>query len=123
MKMILNLAIAATLATSLSGCIVVGGDRDWDSNSWESKQEENRDFIANLALGTSRSAILSELGAANFSEAFSQHEDEYRVLFYRTQRVHSDSETTKDETTPLIFKNDQLVGWGMDTLNTIRGNN
>jgi len=34
-------------------------------------------------------------------------DDEYRVLYYRTQRLHADGDTTKDETTPLIFKNEK----------------
>jgi hypothetical protein len=44
----------------------------------------------------------------------------YQVLYYRTHRTHSDGETTKDETTPLVFKDSALIGWGMDALARVR---
>jgi hypothetical protein len=34
------------------------------------------------------------------------------VLFYRTHRRDGDGVTTKDECTPLVFKNGLLIGWG-----------
>ena len=43
-----------------------------------------------------------------------------RVLFYRTNHKHSDGETTRDETTPLVFRNDQLVGWGTRVYESLR---
>lgn len=44
----------------------------------------------------------------------------HRVLFFRTQHRHSDGETSRDETTPLVFRNDTLIGWGDDVLASIR---
>lgn len=116
---IMNLAIAGILAISLSGCIVLGGDHDWDDNDWESQQQENRQLISDLSLDTERKGILLKLGAPNFSEAFSKGDVEYRVLYYRTQHRQSDGETTKDETTPLVFKDDRLIGWGQSALEMI----
>ncbi len=117
MKHFIHLTAAALLITSLSGCIVVGGGHsDWSDNDWESEQRDNREIINQLSLKSTRSSVLNLLGAPNFSEAFALNDDEYRVLYYRTQHRHSDGETTKDETTPLIFKNDQLIGWGEDVL-------
>ena len=37
---------------------------------------------------------------------------EIEVLFFRTRHRHSDGETTPDETTPLVFVDGELVGWG-----------
>lgn len=122
MKIIQNLLIAFALAFSLSGCIVVGGD-GWDRNNndnWQKHQKENRNIISQLELNETRQSILEQLGAPDFSEAFSKGDDSYRVLFYRTQHEHSDGDTTKDETTPLIFRNDRLIGWGQDALNSAR---
>jgi outer membrane protein assembly factor BamE (lipoprotein component of BamABCDE complex) len=116
MKNIGNLVLAAFLATSLSGCVIMAGDHDSDKHSMNSVEKENRAVISELALQTTRSRVLTKLGAPNFSEAFMKGDDEYRVLYYRTQRLHADGDTTKDETTPLIFKNDKLVGWGEDSL-------
>ena len=120
MKALLNLALAASLAISLTGCVVIGGDHGWDDNDWESQQKKNREIISELALNTQRSHILSKLGAPSFSEAFVKGDDEYRVLYYRTQHIDSDGDTTKDETTPLIFENDKLIGWGQDVLQSVR---
>jgi len=122
MKILINLAAALLLTFSLSGCIVVGGG-DWDhddSSNWREHQRNNLRTISQLEINDSRETILDQLGAPDFSEAFSKGDDSYRVLFYRTQHEHSDGETTKDETTPLVFKNGRLVGWGQDALNSAR---
>jgi hypothetical protein len=34
------------------------------------------------------------------------------VLLYRTRLVREDGRTTRDETTPLVFVDGELVGWG-----------
>ncbi len=122
MKIISNLLAFIFLSVSLSGCIVVGGGdwRDDDNSSWKKEQNSNKQVISQLEINDSRQSILEQLGAPNFSEAYMKGSDNYRVLFYRTQHEHSDGETTKDETTPLVFKNDHLVGWGMDALHSAR---
>jgi len=121
MKLVLNLVIATLLAVSVSGCVVIGGG-DWsdDNKHWKERQKNNLTVINQLEINDSRQSILEQLGAPDFSEAFSKDGDNYRVLFYRTQHEHSDGETSKDETTPLVFKNDQLVGWGQDALGLAR---
>jgi len=121
MKIVLNLIVIIFLATSLSGCIVVGGDHWRDKNgSWEDRQLKNQSVINQLELNDSRQVVLKQLGAPDFSEAFTKGGDNYRILFYRTQHEHSDGKTSKDETTPLVFKNEKLIGWGMDALNSVR---
>ncbi len=123
MKIIFNSVAAILLTLSLSGCIVVGGG-DWDNDrhaDWREHQRENLRIINQLEINDSRNYVVEQLGAPDFSEAFAKDSDSYRVLFYRTQHRHSDGETTKDETTPLVFKNDRLIGWGHDALATARG--
>ena len=114
MKYIVQAGLAGFLAIFLSGCIVIG-DRD-NHEEWRVEQRENREIISELELGTSRDRILILMGAPAFSEAFSKNGDDYQVLYYRTQHRHSDGDTTKDETTPLVFKNDRLTGWGEEAL-------
>lgn len=121
MKFAINFLLAAMLAISLSGCIVWGGDHgNWHDDDWRHQQKENRELISTLELQTERSRVLMKLGAPNFSEAFSRNGDEYRVLYYRTQHRHSDGETTLDETTPLVFRNDRLIGWGEESLASLQ---
>ena len=106
----------------LQGCVVIKGESgswDWDDD-WMDEQRENREAIASLALGTTRTEVIDLMGTPNASEAFSRDGVEYRVLFYRTHHRHSDGDTTRDETTPLIFKDDNLIGWGDGVLASIR---
>ena len=97
----------------LSGCVVAIGndDDDWDEG-WSKRQRENREAIAELELGLRRDTVIQRLGAPDFSESFLRDGQEFAVLFYRTHRRRGDGETSRDETTPLVFVNDDLVGWG-----------
>lgn len=119
MKLITHLTVAATLALSLSGCVIIGPDGDWGEKDWEETQRDNRTAIARLEINTLRSEIINRMGPPSFSEAFSQDGDDYRVLYYRTQHRKSDGETTKDETTPLVFKNEKLIGWGEKSVSSL----
>ena len=112
--------IAAVLLSTLSGCVIVAGEHGWNDNNWQHQQQENRDIISDLELNSERSNIVSKLGVPSFSDAFVKGDDEYRVLYYRTQHTKSDGETTKDETTPLVFRNNKLIGWGSEVLATIK---
>ena len=113
MKKLLTAAVLV-LPLTLTGCVIsVGGEGDYSYQSdWEHKERKNRKYIAQLETDTSIQTIKNKLGAADFSELYQKEEKEIKVLFYRTQRVEGDGATTKDECTPLIFKNGQLVGWG-----------
>lgn len=117
MKKTLSALSAGLVVLSLAGCVISvndGDGSDWGSD-WKDRQEENRAAIAHLDIGMSRDEVEKRMGSPDFTEAFSHDGSEYHVLHYRTQHRHSDGETTLDETTPLVFKDGALVGWG-DTL-------
>ncbi|PTB88289.1 hypothetical protein C9928_06640 [Pseudidiomarina aestuarii] len=110
-----GLAAALVAALTLQGCIVVAdGDGSYSSSSdsWQKQERENRKVIASLDEGATINGIENRLGTPNFSELWTVDGDTYRVLYYRTHRVESDGETTKDECTPLVFVNGSLVGTG-----------
>lgn len=110
-----GLAAALVAALTLQGCIVVAdgdGSYSYSSDDWQKQERENRKVIASLDEGTTISDIENRLGTPNFSELWTVDGDKYRVLYYRTHRVDSDGETTKDECTPLVFVNGSLVGTG-----------
>jgi outer membrane protein assembly factor BamE (lipoprotein component of BamABCDE complex) len=107
-----KLIVAAAAAASLSGCIIVGGEHGWVHSDWEKEQRRNSERISQLDIGMERVDVIDRMGSPDFSEAYTRDDAEYRVLFYRTQRRHGDGATTRDETTPLVFRNDTLVGWG-----------
>ncbi len=106
--------VAAALALSLSGCVVaVGGKHEFDDNSnWKKTQRHNQQQINQLTLDMSAEDIRTLLGAPDFTESFTKDGDTVQVLFYRTHHHKSDGKTTKEECTPLIFKQNRLTGWG-----------
>ena len=115
------LALALAGAVSLSGCVVIDGEHSWGHDEdWRKQQRENREVIAALDIGTPRAEVTRRLGAPDFSEAYTRDGEEYRVLFFRTQHRRSDGDTSKDETTPLVFRNDILIGWGDEVYASVR---
>jgi len=118
-----KLAVAALfgLSLGLSGCVIsVDGDGEYDYRSdWQDKEQKNRKHISRLQQDTSYDEILNRMGIADFNEFYTKGNDTYQVLYYRTQRIDGDGVTTKDECTPLVFKNTALVGWGETAYNMI----
>jgi len=121
MKIISNLIAITFLMVGLTGCVIVDSD-GWNgkNDDWEQRQIKNLSVINQLEINDPRHIILEQLGAPDFSEAFAKGDDTYRILFYRTQRTNSDGQTSKDETTPLVFKNELLIGWGDDALSSAK---
>lgn len=109
-----RLLLPALCALFLSGCVIAVGDHhdDEDGDGWRERQRENRRAIAELDLGRSLASIEAQLGEPDFFETFQRDGERFVVLLYRTHRVREDGETTRDETTPLVFVDDALVGWG-----------
>ncbi len=111
-----KLGFVLATAVLLNGCVIVAGEKGWKDGDWQSKQNSNRQLISELALSTSTNEVLAKMGTPAFSDAFVKEGVEYRILRYRTQRTSADGETSIDETTPLVFKNNQLIGWGDEAL-------
>jgi hypothetical protein len=114
-KKSLGLLIAAPLLIGLTGCVVaVGGNNDdgYTFNSDHDREYDNRKKIAQLQAGMSFVDVQNKLGVADFNESYKKNDEQIQVLFYRTQRLHEDGMTTKDECSPLIFKNGALSSWG-----------
>ncbi|MCZ4337564.1 DUF3192 domain-containing protein [Shewanella colwelliana] len=86
-----------------------------DDMDWEDRQSYNNAKLTELSLGQPLSEVKQLLGKADFSEAKTSSNQTLQVLFYRTHHSKSDGETTRDECTPLLFKDDKLVAWGQDT--------
>lgn len=112
--MLAKTCLAAILAVTLSGCVVsVGGNQEVDEDSnWRKTQRFNQEQINQLVMDMSADNIRTLMGTPDFTESFNQDGVIVQVLFYRTHHVKSDGKTTKDECTPLIFKQNRLVGWG-----------
>ncbi|MBL4682604.1 MAG: DUF3192 domain-containing protein [Pseudomonadales bacterium] len=110
----LKLIALLILLTSLSACVVAIGNDGWDEDGqgWKSRQEKNMRYINRLDLGTSIALIESDLGTPDFSDSFQRNGEVFQVIYYRTHHKESDGNTSRDETTPLVFIDKVLVGWG-----------
>lgn len=87
---------------------------DPDQMRWEDRQAFNMKFINELSIDSSvtKQFFIESLGSPDITEAKVAQDSSYQVMFYRTHHKKSDGITTKDECTPLLFKNGQLIAWG-----------
>ena len=113
-KSILALLIVAPLSLSLTGCVIaIDGDKDEHSfQKKHSSEFENRKKIESLVLKSEYSEASTLLGVADFTESYQVKDKEVKVIYYRTQRLHKDGITSKDECTYLQFENNILTEVG-----------
>ncbi len=117
MKALIRLTGILLLVLTLSGCIITIGNDAFDGDQdWHDRQERNNRYIRHLDLGQRMGSVESELGDPDFNESFTRDGNNFQVLYYRTQRLHNDGQTTIDETTPLVFIERELVGWGQNAI-------
>ena len=109
------------LSALLTGCIISVGDGEpgWGIGDWDDREQENRQLIARLNIGDSRTEVIARLGEPDFTEGFTSEGRDYQIYYYRTHRRHSDGQTTRNETTPVVFVDDQLTGWGEKALDQV----
>ena len=107
------LALCIIAPFTLTGCVIAVGDQDKDSSfNVDDREYDNRKKISNIALKSEYSTVISQLGVADFTEAYQVNNKEINVVYYRTQRIHKDGLTTKDECTFLHFENGVLIETG-----------
>jgi hypothetical protein len=117
------IVLSLPVLLSLSGCVIKVGSGDGESQYFSSDhhdiEAQNRKKIARLELRQAYDEVKTIFGTANFNESYQKDGQQIQVLYYRTHRVHADGMTTKDECTPLVFKEGYLVSWGEQALNQI----
>ncbi len=117
----MKLFVALFSCLFLASCIIVT-DRDEDGSGnvdWRQIEAENRVLIADLQPGLSLAEVRTVLGDPQYSESFQHSDGQIVILRYRTQHRHSDGNTSLDETTPLVFRNGVLTGWGETAMSAV----
>lgn len=101
-KTVLLIAVVALL-TGCQGSPVQTG--------WEA--ESNRKAMLGLSIGQSKVDVVEVMGQPRKTEAYSRDGTNTEFWLYLTEgRDISDRKMTDEHFTPLVFENDQLVGWG-----------
>ncbi|CAB0149797.1 hypothetical protein PSI9734_00376 [Pseudidiomarina piscicola] len=114
-KMMKIILIGFVIYLAATALILAIYQADPDNMSWQERETFNLKQIGRLDLGIPKEDIIRLLGSPDISEAKSTATgEEVLVLFYRTHHVKSDGITTRDECTPLLFKNGSLIAWGAD---------
>ena len=66
-----------------------------------------------LEKGMTKEAVLKVMGEPNDHEVYETlYGNQMMILFYYTQRKRFDGTMKRDECTPVVIKNEKLVGWG-----------
>lgn len=120
---IFRVIILLSLVTVLNGCVIAVNTDDWEDSAWFSRQHKNAERIEQLELGNAEMDIRQDFGDPAFTESFARDGRQFVVLFYRTRHVDNDGTTTKNETTPLVFVDGTLVGWGDSAIENATGMN
>jgi hypothetical protein len=81
---------------------------------WDDREAFNRKFIQAIDLSKSlqQQEISKVLGGPDITEAILSDSGLHQIFYYRTLRAISDGITTRDECTPLLFLNRQLIAVG-----------
>jgi hypothetical protein len=113
-KVVKFVAIGFSLYAVFAAAVLFLYEDNPDQMGWEDRQAYNKRYISQLSLEQQvvRVDVIERLGSPDLTEAKQVQNNRYQVMFYRTQHQQSDGITTKDECTPLLFKDDSLIAWG-----------
>ena len=86
----------------------------------------NKEKLNELEIGMNENVVLMMMESKTFkiesapfiienpfkTEIYSNDIDVYKILYFYTDLVKRDGFITDEELTPIIFKNNKLIGWG-----------
>jgi hypothetical protein len=102
-----------------AAAVITFYEDDPDQMNWQDRQAYNKKYINELGLDEKihKSDVINTLGSPDITEAKTIGNITYQVMFYRTKHERADGMTTKDECTPLLFKEGTLIAWGDNAYN------
>ena len=97
----------------------------------------NKEKLNELEIGMYENVVLMIMGSKTIkiesapftienpfkTEIYSNDVNVYKILYFYTDLVKSDGFITDEELTPIIFKNNKLIGWGRDVWKKIVNTN
>jgi len=94
---------------------------------------DNKERVGRLKVNMKKSEVLAVMGTttaySEFSEpipnpfrteALKTRKGTYEVLYYYTEYRKPGTPITDEQLTPLVIRNDRLIGWGWNALNDVR---
>ncbi|NVK24396.1 MAG: DUF3192 domain-containing protein [Gammaproteobacteria bacterium] len=113
-KVVKFVGIGFGIYAIFAASVITFYEEDTEQMGWEDRQAFNLKYINGLNLDKDilKVSIIADLGPPDITEAKQADEHNYQVMFYRTQHQKSDGITTKDECTPILFKDGKLIAWG-----------
>ena len=75
-----------------------------------SEIKNNNKNLKNLEKGMSKADVLKIMGNPLVHETYNSD----NIWFYYTDKQWADTARTRDECTPLVFKDERLIGWGKE---------
>jgi len=121
-KVFVILAIGAISYLAIIGAVLMLYQADPADLQWQERETYNARQIGQLDLGMSKDSVIRILGSPDITEAKASPKGNMQVLFYRTHHLTSDGITTKDECTPLVFRDNELIAWGNDSYRDYQAN-
>lgn len=113
-KIITRILLALSAYAVFVALVVTFYDDSPDKMKWSDREAYNRQFIAKIQLERfTFEQALEQLGSPDITEARKVANDNFQVMFYRTQHVKSDGMTTQNECTFLFFVNGVLKEIGL----------
>ena len=98
------------------------------SSTVEQLRTKNRENLLRLSLGMTKFDVLQIMGTETIESVNNPYRVEtpkgkdgelYEVLFYNTDKKKKGDLITDSELTPLVFKDNALVGWGWAFLSEV----
>lgn len=112
-KVVIRILIALAIYGVFVALVVNFYDDSPSDMEWGDRESFNRQYIGKLTLEKfDFEKAIKELGSPDITEAKKIDDNNFQVMFYRTQHVKSDGFTTQDECTALLFKNGSLIAIG-----------
>ena len=82
------------------------------------KSEENKYNLSWVKVGMTQSSVYNKMGCPQRTEKTEINGVDYEIWYYLTKRYAlGQTRLLPQNTTPLIFKNKKLVGWGREYYN------